>query len=311
MSTAPNQLRRVDGLWFADGNLVIQAEDTVFRVYGHFLGQHSAIFSDMLALPPSLNTESYEGCPLVRLPDSAEDALHFLKALFDYDYFAPRPAFPIVASILRMSHKYEVAPLLQRAIRHLSDQLPTTLKEFRAPQDFEPDPQSVIPLARRLGLDWVIPAAFYHLCSSTSSASAILSSVLDDGDKAAYFDGRRILELWESSRILDWLWQPPSIQGCASPEQCKAERISVRRYIECVNDTRANATTDSVLPLEVWAEFYWYLPTTPCSICRAYMRTAHQKALEDFWDRLPGTFGLPDWEVLREMRDAALTRPTQ
>ncbi|KAF8178574.1 hypothetical protein K438DRAFT_1266022 [Mycena galopus ATCC 62051] len=37
-----------DGLRFADGGLIIQAEMTLFRVYRNFLAMHSAVFRDML-----------------------------------------------------------------------------------------------------------------------------------------------------------------------------------------------------------------------------------------------------------------------
>jgi hypothetical protein len=74
-------LKRVDDLWFDDGSIVLQAESTQFRVHRSVLSTHSEIFRDMLAA--SQPVEEVEGCPVVRLPDSAEDWTHVLRALYD------------------------------------------------------------------------------------------------------------------------------------------------------------------------------------------------------------------------------------
>lgn len=80
-ATTHPELVRAEGLWFADGGLIIQAETTLFRVYREFLAVHSGVFRDMLSIPIPADTETMDGCPLVRLQDSAEDMAYFLKAL--------------------------------------------------------------------------------------------------------------------------------------------------------------------------------------------------------------------------------------
>ncbi|KAK7036304.1 hypothetical protein R3P38DRAFT_3184090 [Favolaschia claudopus] len=76
--------RRVDRLWFPDGNLVLATDTALFRVYGGLLAQESPIFRDMLELAQPTNAEKMDDCPVVRLPDDGEDLEHFLKAIFDY-----------------------------------------------------------------------------------------------------------------------------------------------------------------------------------------------------------------------------------
>ncbi|KAJ7132735.1 hypothetical protein C8R46DRAFT_818567, partial [Mycena filopes] len=123
-------LTRAEGLWFEDCGLIIQAETTLFRVSRDFLAMRSPVFGDMLALPTPKDAELMEGCPFVRLPDSAEDVTYFLKALIYSEFFEPYPAktiFPIIAGVLRMSHKYQVDVLRKRALVHLSSLYPTTL----------------------------------------------------------------------------------------------------------------------------------------------------------------------------------------
>ena len=78
-------------LWFCDGSVILQAEYTLFRVHKSQLSRRSIVFSDMFALaqPPVMTThatladETYEGCPAVKLHDSAEDVANLLLALYD------------------------------------------------------------------------------------------------------------------------------------------------------------------------------------------------------------------------------------
>lgn len=72
-------------LWFADDSVVLRADDTLFRVYSGILSQASPVFKDMFTIPQPATDEceSYDGCPLVHAPDSAQDLRPFLRALHD------------------------------------------------------------------------------------------------------------------------------------------------------------------------------------------------------------------------------------
>jgi hypothetical protein len=84
-SPSPPQPVREDGLWFQDATLIIQAEDRLFRVYPGILADKSPVFQDMLAFPQPEDGDTLDGCPLVRLTDSAVEATYFLKAIFHYE----------------------------------------------------------------------------------------------------------------------------------------------------------------------------------------------------------------------------------
>lgn len=75
-------------LWWEDGNIVIQAETTQFRVYKGHLATHSEIFRDMFSIPqPSMDPkETVEGCPVVQVSDTAEDWTYILQALLERRY---------------------------------------------------------------------------------------------------------------------------------------------------------------------------------------------------------------------------------
>ena len=74
-------------LWLADGNVVLQIEETAFRVYTGILSRHSVFFKNLFTLPQPPEAEMYEGCPLVILQDDKpEEVRYFLLSLFDIEY---------------------------------------------------------------------------------------------------------------------------------------------------------------------------------------------------------------------------------
>lgn len=74
-------------IWYEDGSVVLQAEETQFRVHTSRLSAKSTVFKDMFDIAQSpANTESHAyGCPLVHLPDdTADDWALLLDVLYDY-----------------------------------------------------------------------------------------------------------------------------------------------------------------------------------------------------------------------------------
>ena len=73
----------VSDLWYNDGNVVLQAESSLFRVSLGVLAARSPIFDDIQKLPRSQDQEMYDDCPLIVLPDKAEDLGNFLRAVYN------------------------------------------------------------------------------------------------------------------------------------------------------------------------------------------------------------------------------------
>jgi hypothetical protein len=69
--------------WFDDGNIILEAELSQFRVYRGILSAHSVIFKDMFALAQPSGEGDVEGCPVVHLSDRAEDVRIILEVLHD------------------------------------------------------------------------------------------------------------------------------------------------------------------------------------------------------------------------------------
>ena len=189
-------------LWFSDGSVVLKAETTLFRVHMSILSRHSIFFRDMFTLPQppqQAQDDVVEGCPVVSLQDSADDLASLLVAIYDGTSFGDngRDDFKVVAGILRLSSKYMVDSLRTKALAHLTEAWPPTLKGWDLREDrartyeqdtghgrgqLYPSPivsfihffqarrecdrlsvQEVINLAREINAPSLLPAAFYDL----------------------------------------------------------------------------------------------------------------------------------------------------
>ena len=69
------------GLWFSDGNVILEAEGKQFRVHQGVLAKHSTVFKDMFV---NTNTDDGKTCPIIQIADKSEDVEHILNALYDW-----------------------------------------------------------------------------------------------------------------------------------------------------------------------------------------------------------------------------------
>lgn len=74
-------LKRSDEFWIEDGNIVLIAGETAFRVYRGLLALQSTVFADLFASSSPSAEERYDDCPVIRLTDSPQDLAHLLRAL--------------------------------------------------------------------------------------------------------------------------------------------------------------------------------------------------------------------------------------
>ncbi|KAJ7078235.1 hypothetical protein C8R43DRAFT_1053405 [Mycena crocata] len=317
--TGDSKPTRAEGLWFDDCGLIIQAEQTIFRVSREFLAVRSPIFAGMLSMPTPKDAATMYGCPFVHLPDSAEDIAHFLKALIYAEFFEPYPAvttLAVISSVLRMSHKYEVDVLRKRALIHLSAIYPTTLTEYDRMADdscpWFPNASSqyftVIMLARQVSALWLLPSAFYRTCNKIHTEAIIGGgrfSSLSTPDKIACVMGVRVLETTCASQALSFLSDPLQIPGCALAG-CTKSRLQCRFDAE---DWRAvsprEATGLPYLPLELWGTEDWDRLQV-CDHCLTLMKTSQLEARQSIWEQLPAIFGLPSWTELEKLKVEAL-----
>jgi hypothetical protein len=322
---------RIASLWFVDANLIFQADNHLFRVYGDVLAASSPVFQDMLLLPQPEASELEDGCTLIHLPDSAVDIISFFKAIFQPKYvsksclgqavhnltprsfekssFAPPPAQTdcrTVLSNLRLAHKYDVPHIRERALQHLASAYPTRLQAW----DSRPKTRTFPPILKfdlefqllQAALEtearWLMPALFYSCCSYPMHE--ILNSVkwIGTGDHLekykcllGYVD-----QFAATSRVLRFLVQSPT-ERCVTQTKCTAGRLA---WFDMVDTWRTS------IPLDIWDESDWKrLGKDVCAACLGQSRSTHRKARQVVWDTLPRTYGLPGWDVLEVSKTLA------
>ena len=74
---------RHSGLWFQDGNIVLLAEETAFKIHRSMLARHSSVFRDMFELSQPSSEEVVDGCPVVRLHDSSHELADFIDVIYN------------------------------------------------------------------------------------------------------------------------------------------------------------------------------------------------------------------------------------
>ncbi|KAJ3478811.1 hypothetical protein NLI96_g9499 [Meripilus lineatus] len=183
-------------LRFEDGNIVLIAQNTYFRVHKGILMHHSEVMKDMFQIPqPAYSAaDLIEGCPIVHMSDTASDIELFLLALYDggSKYFdSTKPLdFQVVAAMLRMGQKYSVESLIKGGTDRLKAFFPASLEDYDTrfndgtdwfvdhwysgsashgpPENISiymglEDAIKVIPLLQHFELKECLPAAFYFL----------------------------------------------------------------------------------------------------------------------------------------------------
>ncbi|KAJ7611825.1 hypothetical protein FB45DRAFT_941110 [Roridomyces roridus] len=328
---------RTPELWFDDGNIVIQAENSQFRVHRGILAARSPVFRDMLSFPQPSDAELVEGCPLVCFHDSAVEVNVFLKAIFDSEFFMEHPSrteLETVVGVLRLSHKYEVPYLQRRALIHLSSPFCTTLSRYDrmvaladlaesgkdALEDHLPAKDTIswptevlddetffgvlIPLVREVGAIWVLPQLFYHL-------SARFKALAEE----------KILKIWTKIGINDQMtsFRGHEIQGQSLTvdvttfltdligDDCQSDRSCARARLFAIRITREVTRDLPSMPLEVWGAAEWEaFGTEVCRNCLVSLREKHRAARQAFWNKLPEMYKLPPWEELEKIKVEAI-----
>lgn len=190
--------------WFADGNLLLIAEDgaCAFRVHAGVLGRHSPFFRALASIPqpPSEEDEGgtlnvlEDGCGVLRMLDSMQDLSCLLRGLYDGLYCSKPRAhhLPSLASILKLADKYAFDVLHTQTLLRFNQDWPSTLSKWDAreslatypgelgqkysPRKCYAHPLLVVRAARELGRRELLPSAFYDL--SRYSPMAIASGML-------------------------------------------------------------------------------------------------------------------------------------
>jgi len=116
---APN---RHEEFYFTDGMSIIQVENRLFRVHGHFLAENSPIFKAMFSLPvkDGRNADGMSDASPIHL--SGVTVLEF-ETLLQFSYRGMHPDFSLPrtswTALLSIAHRYEITSVCERATREI------------------------------------------------------------------------------------------------------------------------------------------------------------------------------------------------
>ncbi|KAF8580218.1 hypothetical protein K439DRAFT_1619981 [Ramaria rubella] len=194
-------------IYFDDGNIILIAEQTAFRVHKGLLSYNSDVFRNMFATvqePPGL--ETFDGLPIVKLSgDSGTDMEYFLKALYQFPNAAEKFEPKVWFGIFRVASKHLFERLRLLCYDTISRFSPTTLRQFDVFQPAEDAlPRTIILLARETGETRFLPAAFYML-SLFDDEKEPEKEPMSPYDKLLYFEGKQQLAtIWSEFVRDEW-----------------------------------------------------------------------------------------------------------
>ncbi|KAJ7043744.1 hypothetical protein C8F04DRAFT_1229225 [Mycena alexandri] len=288
-------------IWYSDGSVVLQAQNTQWRVHWSLLGQHSAFFRDMQALPQPPDQPTVEGCPVVELHDDVADVHRLLRVLYS-PTIAPQKVirFDVVAALIRLGRKYEFRALLNSAVQRITFENPTTLKEYDAREPSFPGnfigyrgiEYDMLALARENNIMTALPCAYYRVlrCSTHKELFDGLggATFLAPADQRQCNLSREKLIMAQMGCLgsLGWLWDwdshgtPPD---CKTPDMCSRVRAEAARGYHNSVEVRALESTD----------------TGSCSVCFSRIKNGVRQARLMMWAHLPTYCDLPRWKELK------------
>ncbi|CAA7266007.1 unnamed protein product [Cyclocybe aegerita] len=313
--------KRHESLWLEDGNVILQAEDTQFRVHRSMLARHSTIFKDIFSIPQQdqIMDPIVDGCPVVSLSDSAEDLEHILLIFYDNHRFLDlreKLSVGAIAAMLRMGKKYDIAYVQDEALRRLRREFPTTimsrwqLNTIFNVIDYGPDASkavsAIIALAREHGVPSILPAAFLHYIETT-----MLEEILDTDDSELPRDARRQCILGRDkfihtahSKILSWLHLPTFMpaHSCAQPTTCHTQRDAVFKDLcntLCIGNA-GKLQWELVLHLARSIADSLGERRSLCTACTLSISSCIETSFNELWLDLPNFFRLPGWDQLKD-----------
>ncbi|KAF7296525.1 BTB domain-containing protein [Mycena chlorophos] len=314
------EVQRSGEYWFDDGNIVLQAEQTQFRVTKSMLAMHSTVFRDMLTIPLPPDEPVIDGCPIVFLPDDKpEDWKHLLDAMYPkrqatsfhwQSWPSQNPTLDVIHSILRLSRKYDVPAFRQECIRRLKLEFPSTFEGLEAVwgawKHIEMDPGrgdintvfQLINLSREFNLPSLLPLACYIVAASSSKEAMQRVS-----------DGTSVPPLSVADQLICWkghveLIKRGAVSKMAWLEAIGAEDSDCQHPNTCAKVARVILYHHGRQPEKSLSLINHWSPRWATGACENCLRRARQVYLEgrrENWENLPAIFGFPPWETLREM----------
>ncbi|TFY71423.1 hypothetical protein EVG20_g1589 [Dentipellis fragilis] len=313
--------------WFNDGNIVLVAGSSLFKVHRGQLERHSEVFRDLFSIPQPKVQDSVHGAACIQLYDNPSDVFYLLKALYDGMYFKQpySTEFPFLAAVLRLSTKYLIYNLRECCLARIAHDFPTTLEGWDlrekavtdmngryGPRERIPSPILLINLARELDLMEILPAAFYDLSRYGTSKTvlgtptpAVEFKVLETqeaptvflahNDLVDTFRGREAAQRSVASFISKELSDRPISASCAHRNDEHGKLCRESFYFILLNTLRSAI---DMLHRTDFSDGERMCGLRMCCFCKLDFAGAVKRAREQIWREIPGWFGMEGFEKM-------------
>ncbi|KAH9922084.1 uncharacterized protein B0H18DRAFT_846023, partial [Fomitopsis serialis] len=162
-----------EDIWYPDGDVVLEAQGHVFKVYQGLLALNSDVFRDLFAIAQPKAVETIDGCPVVHLHDHPIELRHLLQVLFEYYPSDEQLEFAVVAALIRLSHKYQIEWVCDAYLSRMKSCFCTDFKTWIAVYKNSgnssmyfcgTDAIQAVNIARLTGTDSMLPSALFICC---------------------------------------------------------------------------------------------------------------------------------------------------
>ncbi|KAJ7196475.1 hypothetical protein GGX14DRAFT_672490 [Mycena pura] len=297
-------------IWMPGGDIILQTQSTQFRINSDILAQQSPIFRDMLSIPQPANESTIDGCPIVHLFDAAKDWELLLETL--YNPFQHKEALPfdVVAAMVRLGRKYEMAAVKNNATWRIHYEFPNTFNSWVQVRNgltkIELQPGRILDLLN-LVYEYEIRSSVPTLafeCLNTASLECLMKDETRrrDGSCVSLAPHIKLTLAIAVERIVNqqrtlfqWLDDDtilPHTQ-CDSRTDCTKQRQELYRTI-------------------MWGiegdRYLWFSPWDDvdgteglCRKCSSVGEGAFKDTASKMWEFLPSFFQLPQWGELKDL----------
>ncbi|TBU44939.1 hypothetical protein BD309DRAFT_957268 [Dichomitus squalens] len=298
-------------VWLPDGNIVVIARNTGFRVHKSILAIHSEVFRDLFLLPPSAaEEETLDGCPVVWVSDDPTHLRRLFLVLccgknfyyYENDELIP-VQFDVLYSLINMGHKYAIPSILNDALSRLKKYYPSDLSAWENyPQRARyvtirpPDFLLAVQVARLTNTFSILPSAYLEMSRHAEQLVMMLPE-FHDGQLGLTAEiitqalrGKAALIEGVTSRILAISTAVPAPQ-CPTQSQCALLAHGLLGRLNVSGEIETKLSCEVALqPLYDW--FWGVAANALCACCQEASRRVDEEMRQRVWKTLPQHFRL-------------------
>ncbi|KAI0697072.1 hypothetical protein C8T65DRAFT_813939 [Cerioporus squamosus] len=289
-----------------DGNVFLVVQNIAFRVHKSSLSRASDVFRDIFVLPHNGNKDILHDLPYVRVWDDPDDLRHLLLVVccgknyyYESDEIKPVP-FHVLASLIRMGHKYAIPSVLNDALSRLKKYYTSDLsawldvegrRRFVSNVD-RLDAIKVIQLARLTSTPILLPTAYFIACQLTETIypaeNKLALSDLSAHEVALLVAAKVGLVKVAYLRMMSISTNLPSVR-CQNPQACTRSALSALKSHRMTKNICEEDT------FELIHDWFWNVPAgqeSICAECRAFSKQYDAQLRSAMWSVLPAHFGV-------------------